>query len=231
MNNNKQTFRIKTAGTLLCAALAAPALSGCFFGAVAGIAAGSVAASDRRTVGIQVEDRSIQLKVASAINQRVGDHAHINVTVFNRQVLLTGEAPDEDLRSRAEAAASGVTNVRLLVNDVQVGPNSSISSRSNDAFITTKVKASLLDAQDVFANSFKIVTEAGTVYVMGIVTDREANRAAAIASGVSGVRKVVKVVDSITENELSRMTTMPNNGSGAAEPAPSTSPEAPRDSK
>lgn len=228
MNNNKPTFRLKTASTLLCAALLTPVLSGCFFGAVAGIAAGSVAASDRRTVGIQVEDRSIQLKASSAVSQRVGNTSHINVTVFNRQVLLTGEAPDEETRSRAEAAAAGVSNVRLLVNDIQVGANSSISSRSNDSFITTKVKASLVDAQDVFANSFKIVTEAGTVYIMGIVTDREANRAAAIAAGVSGVRKVVKVVDTITENDLSRMTTMPNNGSAATEPAPSSPPAAPQ---
>lgn len=222
-----QRIRTHTLRALVCAALVTPLLGGCFFGALAGITAGSFAASDRRTVGIQVEDRSIQLKAGSAIRERLGDSAHINVTTYNRQVLLTGEAADQDTRNRAEAAAAGVANVRLLVNDIQVGPNAPFSSRSSDALITTKVKASLLDAQDIFANSFKIVTEAGVVYIMGLVTEREANRAAAIASGVSGVVKVVKVVDQISEAELSRMTTMPNTGSSApittpaaAEPVP-----------
>ena len=216
-NRNTHALRTKLSSALLCAALATPLLGGCFFGAVAGITAGSLAAADRRTVGIQVEDRSIQLKATSAIRERVGEAANITVTVYNRQVLLTGQAPDAETRNRADAVAAGVANVRLLVNDIQIAGNTSFSTRSNDALLTTKVKASLLDAQDIFANSFKVTTEAGVVYLMGLVTEREANRAASIAAGVSGVLKVVKVVDIISEAELSRLSTMPNNGSSAPE--------------
>lgn len=214
---NTHPIRFKLSGALLCAALATPLLGGCFFGAVAGITAGSLAAADRRTVGIQVEDRSIQLKATSAIRERVGEAANINVTVYNRQVLLTGQAPDAETRNRAESATAGVANVRLLVNDIQIAGNTSFGTRSNDALLTTKVKASLLDAQDIFANSFKVTTEAGVVYLMGLVTEREANRAASIAAGVSGVMKVVKVVDIISEAELSRLSATPNNGTPAPE--------------
>ncbi|HEX4855507.1 MAG TPA: BON domain-containing protein [Limnobacter sp.] len=200
---------------MLLASLAAPVLSGCFMGAVAGITAGSLAAADRRTVGTQVEDRSLQLKAESAIRESFGDLVHVNATVYNRQVLLTGEAPDEATRSRVEARVSTLPNIRLIVNDIQVGFKSSLSARSNDAFLTTKVKASLLDAQDIFANSFKVSTEAGVVYLMGLVTEREANRAASIAAGVPGVVKVVKVMEMISEAELSRLSATPNNGTPA----------------
>ncbi|HEY1057134.1 MAG TPA: BON domain-containing protein [Limnobacter sp.] len=212
MRSIQTTVRTRTLTAVLCASLAAPLLGGCFFGAAAALTAGSMAAVDRRTVGIQVEDRNIQLKVISAINEKFGDNVHVNTTVYNRQVLLTGEVPDAETRNKVEAAAANVQNVRLLVNDLQVGTPSTFSSRSNDAVLTTKVKASLFDAQDVFANSFKITTEAGVVYIMGLVTEREANRAAQIAAGVAGVVKVVKVVDTISEAELTRLTATPNNG-------------------
>lgn len=197
---------------VLMASLAAPLLGGCFVGAVAGITAGSLAAADRRTVGTQVEDRSLQLKAESAIRESFGDLVHVNATAYNRQLLLTGEAPDEATRARVEARVSTLPNLRLVVNDIQVGFKSSLSARSNDAFLTTKVKASLLDAQDIFANSFKVSTEAGVVYLMGLVTEREGNRAASIAAGVPGVVKVVKVLELISEAELSRLSATPNNG-------------------
>ena len=209
---NTHPIRFKLSGALLCAALATPLLGGCFFGAVAGITAGSLAAADRRTVGIQVEDRSIQLKATSAIRERVGEAANINVTVYNRQVLLTGQAPDAETRNRADAAAAGVANVRLLVNDIQIAGNTSFSTRSNDALLTTKVKATFVDAQDVYANAFKVTTENGVVYLVGLVTDREGNRAADLASTISGVVKVVKVLDIISEDELAKMKMTPSNG-------------------
>ncbi|HEX4842622.1 MAG TPA: BON domain-containing protein [Limnobacter sp.] len=205
---------------VLCASLAAPLLGGCFFGAAAAITAGSLAAADRRTVGTQVEDRSIQLKAESAVRDTFGDAVHVNATVYNRQLLLTGQAPDDATRARIETRVSTVPNIRLVVNDIQVAGKSSLSSRSNDAFITGKVKASLLDAQDIFANSFKVTTEAGVVYIMGLVTDREANRAAQIAAGVPGVVKVVKVVELISEAELSRLTATPNNGTNSPDVGP-----------
>lgn len=214
--SRKPLFFIRTRTTAICtllvATLAAPLLGGCFFGAVAGIAAGSLSVADRRTVGTQLEDRSLQVKAESAVRESFGEDVHVNATVYNRQILLTGQAPDEATRSRVEARVSTLPNIRLIVNDIQIGFKSSLSSRSNDAFITGKVKASLLDAQDIFANSFKVTTEAGTVYLMGLVTEREANRAASIAAGVPRVVKVVKVMELISEAELSRLSATPNNG-------------------
>jgi osmotically-inducible protein OsmY len=180
-------------------------LSGC--PAVIGVTAVTAASSavDRRTLGIQVEDRNIQIKAKSALNEKLGDGVHVNVTVYNRQVLLTGQAPDEFTKSRAEGSVSNVTNVRSIVNDIQVAGVSSLTSRSNDALITGKVKAALIDAQDISATAFKVTTEAGTVYLMGLVTPNEADRAARIAAGVGGVQRVVKVLDLISESELSRI--------------------------
>ena len=213
--------RSSAISAVLVASLTAPLLGGCFVGAVAGITAGSLAAADRRTVGTQVEDRSLQLKAESAIRENFGGNVHVNATVYNRQILLTGQAPDEATRSKVEARVATLPNIRLIVNDIQVGGFiSSLSARSNDAFITGKVKASLLDSQDIFANSFKVTTEAGVVYLMGLVTEREANRAASIAAGVPGVVKVVKVMEMISEAELSRLSATPNNGTAPVENGP-----------
>ena len=129
MRSIQTTVRTRTLAAVLCASLAAPLLGGCFFGAAAALTAGSMAAVDRRTVGIQVEDRNIQLKVISAINEKFGDNVHVNTTVYNRQVLLTGEVPDAETRNKVEAAAANVQNVRLLVNDLQVGTHSTFSSQ------------------------------------------------------------------------------------------------------
>lgn len=197
---------------VLVAAMATPLLGGCFIAGAAALTTGSLAATDRRTLGTQVEDRGIQLKAQSAIRERFGNTVHVNVTSYNRQVLLTGQAPDETTRAQIDGTVANVENVRLMVNDIQIAGNSSFQSRSNDAVITTRVKASLVNAQDLFANAFKISTEAGVVYIMGMVTEREADRAAAIASGVPGVVRVVKVVETISEAELNRMKVTPSNG-------------------
>lgn len=195
-------------------------LTGC--PAVIGVTAVTAASSaaDRRTVGIQVEDRNIQLKANSALNEKLGDGVHVNVTVYNRQVLLTGQAPDEFNKNRAEGSVSNISNVRSIVNDIQIAGVSSLTSRSNDAFITGKVKAALLDAQDVSASSFKVTTEAGTVYLMGLVTATEADRAARIAAGVSGVQRVVKVVDLISESELTKINESSKSSGENTEPMP-----------
>lgn len=192
-------------------ALTLPLLSGCFFGAAAALTTSTLAASDRRTVGTQVEDRTIQLKASNIISGDFGDTVHVNVTVYNRHMLLTGEAPDESTRRRVEGSVSNIANLHLVTNDIKIAGNSSLTSRTNDTLLTTKVKASLLDAQDVFGNAFKVTTEAGSVYLMGLVTEREADRAAQIAAGVSGVTRVVKVIDPISEAELKVMTATPKN--------------------
>jgi osmotically-inducible protein OsmY len=178
------------------AALATLLLQGCIEAAIIGGASVAVAtAEDRRTSATQLEDRGIQLRAANRIDDRFGERAHVDVTVFNRYVLLTGEAPDEATRQQAEALAAGVPNVRGVTNEVQIAGQSSTTSRSNDAFITSAVKTRLVDAEKVNPFYVKVVTEASVVYLMGIVTEQEASDAVEIARTTSGVRKVVKVFE------------------------------------
>jgi osmotically-inducible protein OsmY len=184
-------------------------LSGCASLIVGGAVVGGVVAIDRRTAGTQLEDEAIELKVASAMRRELGDRVHLNVTSYNRQVLITGEAATAADRERAEKLAQSQDNVKAVVNDLAVMAPSSLSQRSNDAYITGKIKASYLDAKDIQVNSIKVVTERGVAYLMGRVTQREATRATEIARGVSGVVKVVRVFDTISEEELKRLSQPP----------------------
>jgi osmotically-inducible protein OsmY len=159
-------------------------------------------ATDRRTSGTQVEDETIEMKAGSRIREAVGDRGHVNVTSYNRTVLLTGEVPTEADKAKVEAAVRPIENVKNVMNELAVHPTVSLGEMSNDAVITSKVKASFVDAPDIFANSYKVVTEHGVVYLMGRVTEREANRAVELARGVTGVRKVVKAFELISEDEL-----------------------------
>lgn len=200
----------RTACTLLAAAALAAGLSACIPLVVGGGAVvGSIMATDRRTTGAQVEDEGIELRAANRIREVLGDRAHVNVTSYNRQVLLTGEVPTAQDRATAEQIVAGVNNVRAVVNDLGVMPNSSLSQRTNDTLITGKVQASFMDAKDVFSSAYKVVTERNVVYLMGLVTPREAARATEIARGVSGVSKVVRVFEMITEEDLRRSSTQP----------------------
>ena len=197
-------FKRLTLVTLAAGALAA-ALSACAPLVVGGVmVGGALVVSDRRTSGAQLEDEGIELRSANRIKDTVGDKAHVNVTSSNRQVLLTGEAPTAQDRERIEAAVKGVDNVRGVVNELAVMPNSSLTQRSNDTLITGKVKASFVDAKDISLNAFKVVTERNTVYLLGIVTTREANRVTDITRGVGGVEKVVRVFEIVSEEELAR---------------------------
>lgn len=186
-----------------CAALAA-GVSGCVPLVVGGAAAAGVGmvATDRRSSGAQLDDQTIELRGSARIREIANDEMNVSVTSFNRQVLLVGTVGSEADRRRVEDAIQRLENVRSVVNEVVVGPSSTFQERSNDTYITGKVKASLLDAKDIFANSFKIVTERGVVYIMGLATRRETDRATDIARGVSGVRKVVRVVEIVSEAEL-----------------------------
>ncbi|MGP1683474.1 MAG: BON domain-containing protein, partial [Giesbergeria sp.] len=134
-----------------------------------------------------------------------GDKVHINVTSYNRQVLLTGEVPTEEVRNAVAQTVTNVANVRSIVNELAVMPSTPITQRSNDTFITGKMRASLVDAKDLTSSAFKVVTERGVIYLMGIVSQREAARATAIARGVNGVRKVVRVFEYVSEGDLARM--------------------------
>ena len=211
-----------TAVAALCGALTA-----CVPLVVAG-AAGSagLVATDRRTSGAQLDDQGIELRGAARIREIANDQMYVSITSFNRQVLLTGSVGSEADKRRAEEVVRRVDNVRSVVNELSVGFSSSFQQRSSDTFITGKVKASLLDAKDIFATPFKVVTERNVVYIMGLATRRETDRATDIARGVQGVIKVVRVVEVITEAELAsqqRQTPSPESSGSAETVMPSSS--------
>jgi osmotically-inducible protein OsmY len=201
-----------TSLSLRSAALAA-ALAGCQLlsacaplivgGAMLG---GTLMATDRRTSGAQVEDQAIELKAMNRIRDVVGDRAHVSTTSYNRIVLITGEVPNEADKAAVEQAVQRVENVKSTVNELETMGASSLTSRSNDAILSSKVKATFVDAKDLFANAFKVVSERGTVYLMGRVTEREATRATELARSVGGVQKVVRLLEIISEQDLADMT-------------------------
>ena len=181
----------------LLIAFSAAALNGCAPLVVGGAAAtGVVVAEDRRTVGTITEDQAVELKTANRIGDRV-KNAHVNVTSYNRMVLLTGEAPDAAAKAVAEKTANAVENVRGVFNELVVGPNSALSARANDTYITSVVKARFVDAQRFSPVHVKVVTEAGVVYLLGLVTRKEADAATEIARTTRGVHRVVRVFEYI----------------------------------
>ena len=194
----------------LAAATCAAALSACapllLGGAFVG---GSMVAIDRRTSGTQVEDEGIELKSPRRVADAIGDRGSVSVTSYNRMVLITGVVPTEADKAAVEQAIAKIDNVRSVVNELAIGAPNSLSGRSNDALITSKVKASFIDAKDLQVNAIKVVTERGIVYLMGRVTEREANRAAEVTLGVDGVQKVVKVFEVVSEAELANQATRP----------------------
>nr|WP_314630231.1 BON domain-containing protein [uncultured Noviherbaspirillum sp.] len=188
--------------------MTAISLQGCLEMAVGTAVVGTIAATDRRTFGAQTEDKAIAVKGETRVaNMGAG---HVNINSFNRKVLLTGEVPDEAMKSAVEREIAAIAGVQSIVNDLVIAPPTSFSSRSNDTLLTGKVKASLIDAQDISANSFKVVTERAVVYLMGRVTEREGTRASEIARGVAGVQKVVKVFEYITEDDVRQMSNTPS---------------------
>lgn len=214
----------RTLCSLLAVSGMAAVLSACAPLIVGGAVVGGMVAADRRTTGSQVEDEGIELRAANRLGDRFGSRVHVNVTSFNRQVLLTGEVPTADDRHRVEMLVAGVENVRSVVNDLAIMPNSTLSQRSNDTYITGKVRANLVDAQDLFATAYKVVTERGVVYLMGRVTQREADRATQVVRGINGVVKVVRVFEIISEEEMRRATLVPTEPPRNS-PAPVSSPD------
>ena len=194
---------------LLATVAGASLLSGCAPLVVGGAVMTGLVAVDRRTSGTQLEDEAIELKVANAVNKELGERVHLNVTSYNRRVLLSGEVRSEADRSRATLLAQSQENVKEVINDLAIGAPSSLSQRTKDAVTTGQVKAAFVDAKDLQANAVKVVTERGIVYLMGRVTTREAQRATDIARGVSGVAKVVRVFEDISEQELQRLSQPP----------------------
>jgi osmotically-inducible protein OsmY len=201
---------------LLLALAGAVVSSACVPLAVGGaMVGGSLMATDRRTSGAQVEDEGIEYKAGARIREQLGDRVHVNVNSYNRMVLITGETKTEADRAKLEQIVAGVENVSHVLNETAVTFLSSYTSRSNDVLIATKVKASLVDAPDLISNAFYVVVERGEVFIMGRVTEREAARAVSIARGVSGVTKVVRAVEIISEEELARMLPKPAKAEAA----------------
>ncbi len=192
----------KRVTVLVLSACLGAGLSACAPLIVGGAVMGSLLATDRRTTGTQLDDEGIELRAGSRIREKMGERGHINIVSYNRQVLLTGEVPSAQDKQLAEQVVSKVENVRVIVNELGIQANTTFSQRSSDALITGRVKAALVDARDLFANAFKVVTERGTTYLMGRVTQREVNRATDIARSTPGVLKVVRVLEIISDDEL-----------------------------
>jgi osmotically-inducible protein OsmY len=177
----------------------APVLVG---GAMVG---GALASVDRRTAGTQVEDQAIELKGAARVRELAGEQAHVNVTSYNRIVLLTGEVPDAAARGAVEQAIGRIEGVRSVVNELAVMGKTTLTARSNDAVLSARVKAGFIDAKDLQVNTIKVTTERGVVHLMGRVTEREATRAVAVARSVPGVQKVVRVFEILTDAQLAEL--------------------------
>lgn len=185
--------------SLIGVAVMVTTLAGCAPVVVGGAAAGGAMAADRRTSGAYVEDQSIEIKAETQIANQLGDKVHANVTSFNRNVLVTGEAHDEESKKKAEMIVKGLENVRNVNNELVVGMISALSSRANDTYLTSKVKTRMLTENKFPANYVKVVTEDSVVFLMGMVTRKEAEYAVEIARNTEGVSKVVKVFEYVVE--------------------------------
>lgn len=193
----------------LALAALAPTLTGCIPAAIVGISAGALMVSDRRISETYMADEAIEVRANNRLGEMFGTATHINVTSYNRMVLLSGECLSQDAKAQAERIVSTVPNVRTITNELQVASASSMTARSNDAYITSKVKARFVDHNTFSANHVKVVTEAGTVFLMGMVTQQEADAAVEIARTTSGVQKVVRVFDIISQEEANRLDNKP----------------------
>ena len=186
--------RLIASGSLVCALLM---LQGCIEAViVGGAASGALVLSDRRQPDVMASDERIEIQ----IGQRLGDQfktAHINTISYNKMVLLTGEVPNAAVKAEAEKIAQSVSEVRSVVNELQIGPASSFGNRGNDSFISGKVKAAFISHAKFQPNHVKVITEGGVVYLLGLVTRGEAETATEIARTVGGVQKVVRVFEYI----------------------------------
>ena len=218
-------MRFSFAMRMAALALVSAVLAGCAAAVVGGATAGGVLALDRRSPGTQLSDQSIELRARSRLNEVLGERGHINIVSYYRKVLLTGEVATEADRQQALQAVAGTPEVEGVVNELAVMSNSSLSQRSNDTLLTGRVKTKLLNQDGVPANSIKVVTERGTTYLMGRLTQRETELATELARTTSGVQRVVRLIDFISEDSVRNVTGAPE----AADPAPvsSTAPVAP----
>jgi osmotically-inducible protein OsmY len=198
-------MHIHSFGKLFIAAIAALQLSSCAVVAVGGVTATATIMADRRTPGVQAIDKGIELEANNALNKKFGDNAHINVTSFNQKVLLTGEVKDADIKGEAGAYVKAMKNARSVYNELIIGPNSSYTSRANDSYLESKIKTQMVFTEKLPSNSMDIVAEGSSIYLMGILTQSEADLAKKIASNTNGVKDVYVFFDIISNAEKERL--------------------------
>ncbi|MBV2235029.1 MAG: BON domain-containing protein [Sterolibacterium sp.] len=184
-------------------------LAGCFGAAVVGVGASALMVADRRAAETYITDEGIEVRAVARINERFGDRVHINVTSYNRSALLTGEVPDAATRAEVEKVISRVPNLKSISNELQIAGNSSLASRSNDTYLTSKVKARFIDTNKFAVNHVKVVTEAAVIYLLGLVTQEEAEAAVEVARTTGGVQKVVRVFEVISLQEAQKIDNRP----------------------
>ncbi len=201
---------------LLLGAITLLALQGCFPVVAAGVGTGVAATLDRRTLGTQTEDESIEWKAGSRVGDKLKDRGHFNFTSYNRKVLISGEVVSEEVKSEVERIVASIPNVQGVHNELVVGPSSSLSNRSNDAFITSKVKSRSIDAGKFNPLHIKVVTEAGTVFLLGMVTQAEADAAINVARTTAGVRKVVPLMEIIAPAKARELDVTQSNNKPAS---------------
>lgn len=216
MKNAQLSRRALLLGSLAVGTL--PLLQGCFTVAATGVTAGALMVADRRTSGAYIEDESIEWKANARVRENFGTLNHINVTSYNRVVLLSGEVQSPDIRAQAERLLTSLDNIRGAVNELRVASPSSLSARANDSLITSNIKGLFLDSQRFHANHVKVVTEANVVFLMGRVTRAEADAASELASKGKGVSKVVRVFEYLEEAEARRIDGTPHRNDGPREP-------------
>ncbi|WP_244786288.1 BON domain-containing protein [Cupriavidus pauculus] len=208
----------RTAVTVAALVVSATQLAGCFPVLAGAVGTGVVMATDRRPTGTQTIDRGLQVEIDSTLSSRYNDsQARVSTSVFNRKVLLTGEAASADIKQQIEKYVRGLPNTREVVNEIEITASPGFMTRSNDAYLTSKVKTLLVTADGVPANSIKVTTDKSVVYLMGVVTSVEGDKATDVARNASGVQKVVKVFDYVSEAERARLdqaTTSQNGNTG-----------------
>mgnify|MGYP000703368881 CR=1 FL=1 len=190
---------------LIMVFMVATQLSACGIFAVGGVVAGASIMADRRTPGVQAIDKGIELEANAALSKKFGDNAHINVSSFNQKVLLTGEAKDSNVKTEAGDYVKAMKNARSVFNELMIGPNSSYTARANDAYLESKIKTQMIFTEKLPSNSMSIIAEGSSIYLMGILTQNEADLAKKIASNTNGVKDVYVYFDVISETEKTRL--------------------------
>ena len=210
---------------VLVGTLSLPLLQGCFTAVATGVAVGAMSALDRRSTGVQTDDETTEWRAGGKVPAEYRQASHANFVSYNRALLITGEVPSEEAKAAIGAAAGQIQGVKTVYNELAIGPVSSLSSRSTDAYVTSKVKARLVDTQQISANHIKVYTERSTVYLMGLVNERESKIAISVARTTDGVRKVVNLFEVLPDAEIRRLDIVASSGSGStSKAAPAAAP-------